>query len=1678
MKHNLLKSVIISVILLMGVSNAWAWWFVPGSWNGWDSKEASSGGVAQMNGSNTITFYNVPAGSYEMKLIKGSYWGNGNYTNKSNSYISSVSKGNGDNDKITLSKACDLTFTITDQNNWKCDVSASDPSYYIKYNWNGSGWAWSGALTASNNYSCTGQYGESASFDHTRKSSTDESGTNKTGTTVNSPTKGDKCVFTYNTSTNALTITRCNKANQSKIYFDNSKTNWANSNIYFIIGYDKPTAYSKVYKMSNISNTLLWYTDLGTDNWDDATYYAFIAADNEWSNGYWGSSNLNSAQHYTTAYTAEYDLGNNGCYYFTPKTGDNNTTFTIEYKESHSNIQKYTAKQAAKTRNTINDSYTDVNGTWPTALKLQGTHLTGFGATNSGRNEISSSSSSGTNSYDAVTTGKITHTYNTISGNYIFEGWGTGNTPSTTNATYDYNITAATTVYAFFTKAVTMTFTPKGEYGSSTVSGTATGSNSTTKSITSGAKVAVGSTINLTANPATGYQVEGWYSDADCTQQLQKGGNKYNAGVLSTAKTVYVKFEELSANTVYLKLTGNWKSAAARYAAYVYNGSKNEWIDMEVVGCSEEYYKVNIPARYTNIIFGRMDPKQSENSFDYDTKKVIWNQTTNYNIQDNVNKCFTIGEDQWGNSEIKATGTWDTYTSTITLTLKSSSNGKYHIIHKGSRYESSLTEDVNIDLPLNAEIIISDVADARPGYTFKKRYIKIGTNAKEEAATNTPYQLCGSTSITADFVTVIPHTVYFKPNDNWTGSSARFAVYVYDEVGNDKWYNMTSATGGYYTCTIEAGWSKLIFVRMNPANNTNKFEENYSWNQTYSHAIPVNRFNTYVLYDDKWGADDNEGYWTHTPTFTNSYRLRYVEQVVEKTQTWKTTITETLASHRIDDVIPQKANSRDTISYYINVDGDNPEVVLEQYNGSTWEVKERRMINGPLETTADMAMLPGRRNTSGSGNPQLIYDNGIDAITESGVWNFIIVQDGSGNATIKTDETHLYTGDYYIRTNNTAGGWNTYTHLDNHMKLSTNAESGYTHYYCKWVDISTSDNAKNVKYIVANDYSINVSKELAKDDYTADDGNLVENANVRWTWNDKTGERSRAYIQGAFDPSTHDRLNNIVLDYTTDGTTDPADETLDDSGDWIYTKDVTVRSGATLVDLTATYPSKTQGGVTSGLQTFIEGPITLLEGMSDQEYTVRVTYDFKNNKATTFLIPGASEIATAVDVMIERVDQGVTTAVQAPISGITKDETTQSFRVCAVMSFTKEHLNDKSLHNDLRQFYWISFPFNVNIEDVYGFGTYGVHWILEEYNGARRAKDGLWLDSPSFWEFILDPKDKQIEANKGYLLCLDLDLLGNNSDVFANTNKVSLYFPATETVTGINAEYTITEVPVSTHIRTEKRANRHIYDSNWNLIGVPSYANKDQSSSPTNLQYFYDYKYNESTNKMEYVAKSSTNGQFNSMYAYFVQWGGTLNWTTLTGTDNTPRELAAKRNAAYEVQEYNLRLELQQDYKVLDQTFVDMQEDGVTAAFDLNKDMTKIINAGANIYTLAGTEMIQLAGNVLPIANIVIPVGVQVATAGEYTFAMPDGTDGVVVELIDYEANITTNLLLSDYTVNLPAGANETRFALSVKPNKTATSVDNISGATGDEAKKYIIDGVLYLQRDGALYDAQGHIVH
>lgn len=564
MKKLTIKWLLLSIVLsIASINTMWAWWWVPGTIhnNGVFNStltEGKDGGIFQMPEGNTITFYNVPAGTNEFKLVKDKDWGHGVFTNKSESIISTLcSNCSNGNNKIVTNAAADITFKITDEGTWKCDVSASTPTYYIKYNWGNDGWAWSGALISNggNMYSCNGAYSGSGSYDHTRLSSTDKDGTNTTATVKNSPSEDDNCLFEYNSSTKALTITRCNIVNNGNhIYFDNSVSNFT-GNIYLVIGHDKPTAYSKVYQLNPVIGTKLYHIDFNTDNWTDVTYYAIIASSSDAStlNGdnKWGSSSLSSkgSNGYTATYTSKYDLdGTSGSYktfLITTASSGNNRAMTITYYAGYSNLPKLEATQAAKKRDT-GSSYSTATGTYPASLKLQGSHMNTASAI--ARNTITSTASTdakANKTYDAIKTGTITHSYESLSSSYYFEGWGTGTTPSKTDATYEYNITAATTVYAFFSKKYTLTYDEKGTTGSSTLSVTSVSDFS--GATTSGSYIPTGHSIELTASPATGYRLtspQAWYSDASCSESLNNGTNTtYTISSLNANSEVYAKFE-------------------------------------------------------------------------------------------------------------------------------------------------------------------------------------------------------------------------------------------------------------------------------------------------------------------------------------------------------------------------------------------------------------------------------------------------------------------------------------------------------------------------------------------------------------------------------------------------------------------------------------------------------------------------------------------------------------------------------------------------------------------------------------------------------------------------------------------------------------------------------------------------------------------------------------------------------------------------------------------------------------------------------------------------------------------------------------------------------------------------------------------------------------------------------
>ena len=132
------------------------------------------------------------------------------------------------------------------------------------------------------------------------------------------------------------------------------------------------------------------------------------------------------------------------------------------------------------------------------------------------------------------------------------------------------------------------------------------------------------------ANGYLSYEFEGWDKEFD--------------NVVSDL-TVTAQFKEIDStpkDLLYLKPNSNWKSQNARFAAYFFGNDGNTWVDM-TDSDADGIYEVEIPkGTWTNVIFCRMNPSVTSNS--WDSK---WNQTADLTYT--PNQLYTVKEGTWDN---------------------------------------------------------------------------------------------------------------------------------------------------------------------------------------------------------------------------------------------------------------------------------------------------------------------------------------------------------------------------------------------------------------------------------------------------------------------------------------------------------------------------------------------------------------------------------------------------------------------------------------------------------------------------------------------------------------------------------------------------------------------------------------------------------------------------------------------------------------------------------------------------------------------------------------------------------------------------------------------------------------------------------------------------------------------
>lgn len=158
---------------------------------------------------------------------------------------------------------------------------------------------------------------------------------------------------------------------------------------------------------------------------------------------------------------------------------------------------------------------------------------------------------------------------------------------------------------------------------------------------------------------------------ATYTPPTDKAGTTYYRCIVSSgscSETSATATITIAANnTVYLRPNSNWLQANARFAVYYWDDASNtDWADMTPTSDCEKVYVAQIPANYTNIIFCRMNPSTTENSF---TDGVRWNQTGDLTVTKNGLYELTENSDNWSD------GLWTTYTPSYSVSFNMNGHG-------------------------------------------------------------------------------------------------------------------------------------------------------------------------------------------------------------------------------------------------------------------------------------------------------------------------------------------------------------------------------------------------------------------------------------------------------------------------------------------------------------------------------------------------------------------------------------------------------------------------------------------------------------------------------------------------------------------------------------------------------------------------------------------------------------------------------------------------------------------------------------------------------------------------------------------------------------------------------------------------------------------------------------------
>ena len=1721
MKHNLLKSIFISLILLMGVGNVWGYnyggsnvyyYFAnTGSWPGvhlyiWNGTWNTDFTLTQIT--NTKVYYHKWNSAYngnEGILFRGAAnWNNGQTSDIKKDYTSHTSwvhnSTTGKTDLSNINRQAQVVAKLSTGGDYTQTANANcvaKVSGYTIVAGNSSATAKNASTSGSSaTASINAAYGSTITYTATTGTGYTFKGFSKTNSTSlpSSPSASGTTATAsaYGSSNNSIYYAYF-KANQYTVKFDaNGGTTGSMSNQSHTYGVSKAltanaftrTGYTFEGWNTKADGTGTSYTDeqsvsnLSSTNGATVTLYAqwtAIPANNhnityteEGTGWTYGNSNPTTAEEGATVTfvvnpTAGYrvDISSDGPA-LTGPNANNQYTFTMPGKDVKINVE-------AK-----GEQYT------VTLNKQSGT----------------GGPSSVTATYAAAmpTITAPTRTGYTFNGYFDAASGGSKYYNANGSSAKNWDKTSNTTLYAQWNaNKYNVKFNANG--GTGTMS---------SQSFTYDVEQA------LTANSFSraGYRFIGWgitgagpvkYTDQQKVKNLTDiNGSQYN---------IYAIWE-LAPTTIYLKPNDNWLSANARFAIYWWaDGGKNGWVDMTAVDCYSDTYTAEIPVGVTEFKFVRLNPNTNANNFNDGVK---WDETLNLTIQNDGKNLYTIAADAWSNDN----GTWSTYSAPATyeITLKATTNGTVKAKY-GSTEKSSGNSDVRFSVPVNTKVTLT--FSPSDYCSLSKAKIKIGNN-EEENAQDITYTICGPTTIDVDFAKNT-RKIYLKPlgDTKWGEANARFAAYAFEGDTDNEWMSMTKIDDGdndsrndVYECDVWVKYEKIIFCRMDGSNSTNNWGN--KWNQTDDQTInyPCNLFDLDQADWPSTGKWSEYGAWHLAGNFNswgdlcgydfteNKENNTFVYTLNLNPGEYEFKITNSGSWYGNDGTMKRGGTSVETGGWKMDkdancklvadIEGDYIFTIVKVENGNpvltvTYPIKEGYHVkvtmkdgtvytSNLVKTTSDILSFfaPGATGDLQAKSIELLNHQGKIADIPTSTFTKSDVYVAKLNSTKNgITDVAIYTGDFYIRTDMALGGWNAYKQASNAFThFNKYDDETYNHY---WVEYT---NNANVKARIANDYNNSLATELG--DYN------IENASVRFSYNNETNELNRAFLGGSSNNADFLRLVINNAGFSTG-------ITFGDISNWVYEVTTKVTKGQ-IADVRAKH-----GNVDSGNPYILRDDVKLLgDSSSTGQQTIRVIYDFKKNRMICGWLPGDldhgnGELVIDADMLVVRVDNKDASTINMKTAG---DKISDLNRLYFVLELTREEVINKKTN-----IFWFSLPFECNLKDVFGIEGYGTKWVVQRYRGDKRAEFGFRPEIETFWANMKQSKTATLEPNRGYVLSLNLkesDFKSIEIDEGGNKYNKSLlrlYFPSNATEFTLSQSNNMT-VEVPEHLcEVQSIEDRGPLDSHWNIIGIPSYQKVTITQYATvhpdggyyppdgsieNANHAPNFLYTWNGTKDDYTVQDGTSFTYKHFYSYMVQFAGKIDWSQYT--QNTPNPAAAPRRVAKKADKM-YKVLLAENGENRDQTFITLSEKG-NHEYCIGNDLEKIGSTSvARIYTQEGNW--NLAANHLSDTTTVLPLTLSIPAEGEYTLSLEQGSYSSDALLYDSENGTYTDLSKEGYTFTAEAGVNNERFALRFGmklPGGNPTDLQQTQAQylVRTEGQRIIIEG---MAGDVRLYDMTGRVM-